>query len=195
MNETSKRPAISLLQVYSIDHDGYAQARLADANQQESPMITLLPSSKPGKAVRQGDRVLARLRASHDELNYEAELIRILPKRQSHIFGQAVNISKTEQPHWILVPAEKGDKRDIPIRNKANLAFSEDDILEAELVKENGHHLVAHPLRNLGSVSSPDTFTALAIAEFDLRHVFTEEMKDTAAAASLPELNLSLIHI
>ncbi len=189
VNETSKRPAISLLQVYSIDHDGYAQARLADANQQESPMITLLPSSKPGKAVRQGDRVLARLRTSHDELNYEAELIRILPKRQSHIFGQAVNISKTEQPHWILVPAEKGDKRDIPIRNKANLAFSEDDILEAELVKENGHHLVAHPLRNLGSVSSPDTFTALAIAEFDLRHVFTEEMKDTAAAASLPELN------
>ena len=86
------------------------------------------------------------------------------------------------------MPAEKGGKKDIPIRNKLNLTFSEDDLLEAELVKENGYHLVAHPLRNLGSINSTHSFTALAIAEFDLRHVFTEEMEDAAAAASLPEL-------
>ena len=187
-DETSKMPAISLLQVISIDHDGYAQTRPADADEQESSTITLLPSTRPGKAVRQGDRVLARLRVSQDELNYKAELIRILPKGGSHIFGQAVNVSKTPQARWVLVPAEKGGKRDIPIRNKTNLTFTEDDLLEAELVKENGYHLVAHPLRNLGSINSLDAFTALAIAEFDLRHVFTEEMEDAAAAASLPEL-------
>ena len=130
MNETSKRTAISLLHVISIDHDGYAQARFADGDDPESPMITLLPSNRPGKAVRQSDRVLARLRPSQGKLNYEAELIRILPKRQSQIFGQAVNIGKTEQPRWVLVPAEKGGKRDIPIRNKLNLTFSEDDLLK-----------------------------------------------------------------
>lgn len=189
VNETSKTPAISLLQVISIDDGGYAQAKFANADEQENPMITLLPSTKPGKAVRQGDRVLARLRESQDELNYEAELIRILPKGQSNIFGQAANISKTEKPRWVIVPAEKGGKKDIPITNKTNLTFSENDLLEAELVKENGYHLVAHPLRNLGSISSPDAFIALAIAEFDLRHVFTKEMNDTAIAAVLPELD------
>ena len=98
VNEESKSPAISLLQVISIDHDGYAQARLADRDEQESPVITILPSTKPGKAVRRGDRVLARLRASLDELSCEAELIRILPKGKSHIFGQAVNKSTTKSP-------------------------------------------------------------------------------------------------
>ena len=78
VNEASKSPAISLLQVISIDHDGYAQARLAERNEQESPVITILPSTNPGKAVREGDRVLARLRVSQDELNCRAELIRIL---------------------------------------------------------------------------------------------------------------------
>ena len=34
VNEASKSPAISLLQVISIDHDGYAQARLADRDGQ-----------------------------------------------------------------------------------------------------------------------------------------------------------------
>ena len=187
-NETSKIPAIGLLLIISVEHDGYSQAKLADSDEQESPVITLLPSSKPGKAVQQGDRVLARLRASQSGLNYEAELIRILPKVRSHIFGQAVNISKTQKSRWVLVQAEKGGKRDIPIRNKTNLTFSEDDLLEAELVKENGYQLVAHPVRNLGSINSPDAFAGLAIAEFDLRYVFNEEMKDAAAAASLPEL-------
>ena len=188
-NEASKSPAISLLQVISIDDNGYAQARLADRDEQESSIITILPSTKPGKAMRRGDRVLARLRASLDELNCEAELIRILPKGQSHIFGQAVNVSETKKPRWVLVPAEKGGKKNIPIKNKLNLTFSEDDLLEAELIKENGYHLVAHPLRNLGSINSTHSFTALAIAEFDLRHVFTEEMEEAAAAASLPELS------
>ena len=45
VNEASKSPAISLLQVISIDHDGYAQARLADRDEQESPVITILPST------------------------------------------------------------------------------------------------------------------------------------------------------
>ncbi|MBL82059.1 MAG: ribonuclease R [Rhodospirillaceae bacterium] len=188
VNETSKRPAISLLQIISIDHDGYAQARFADADMPESPKITLLPSNKSGKAVQHGDRVLARLKEDQDEQSYEAELIRILPKGQSRIFGQASNISRTAQPRWVLLQAEKGGKRNIPIRNKTNLTFSEDDLLEAELVKENGYHLVAHPLRNLGSINSPDAFTTLAIAEFDLRHIFTKEMNDAAAAVSLPEL-------
>jgi ribonuclease R len=187
-NAMSKRPTIKLLQVISIDNDGYAQARLDVADKQESPIITLLPSTKRGKAVRNGDRVLARLKVSQDSMNYEAELIRILPKGQSQIFGQAVNISKTGQPRWILVPAEKGGKKDIPITNKTNLKFSEDDLLKAELVKENEYQLVAHPLRNLGSIKSPDALTALAVAEFDLRHVFTEEMKDAAKAASVPKL-------
>ena len=121
-------------------------------------------------------------------LNNEAELIRILPKKHRHIFGQAVNISKTGQPRWVLVPAEKGRKMHIPIEKKTNLMFSDGDLLEVELVKENGYHLAAHPLRNLGSINSLDAFTALAIAEFDLRHVFSEEIEEEAAAASLPEL-------
>ena len=67
VNQTSKRPAISLLGVISVDHDGYAQARLADADIQESPIITLLPSTRPGKALQQGDRVLARLKEGRGE--------------------------------------------------------------------------------------------------------------------------------
>ena len=52
VNETVKRPVINLLQVISIDDDGYAQAKLADSDEQESLLITLLPSTKRGKAVR-----------------------------------------------------------------------------------------------------------------------------------------------
>ena len=45
IDKASKIPEISLLQVISIDHDGYAQARLADRDEQESPIITILPST------------------------------------------------------------------------------------------------------------------------------------------------------
>ena len=48
--------------------------------------------------------------------------------------------------------------------------------------------MVARPIRNLGSTDNPATFTALAISEFGLRHVFTEEMLRAADSATLPEL-------
>lgn len=185
--EQSRTPAVSLLKVTSVDTDGYGLARLADASDDECPEIVILPSAKRGRAIQAGDRVLARLKPDPDG-KPQAEIMRILPKGQSHIFGRAVNTGSPSRPRWVLEPAEKGGKRDVPIKEATSVVFSEHDLLEAELVKEGGYRLVAQPIRNLGSVNKAGTFTSLAIAEFGLRHVFTEDMILAADAATLPEL-------
>ena len=59
------------------------------------------------------------------------------------------------RPRWSLEPAEKGGKRDVPLKDTATLSFSEHDLLEAELIKEGGYRLVARPIRNLGSTDNP----------------------------------------
>lgn len=185
--DNDQPPAISLLQITSIDSDGYGLARPADTADEDSLQIVVLPSAKKGRAVQPGDRVLARLKPGPDD-QLHAEVMRILPKGQSHIFGRAVNTGSTTRPRWILEPAEKGGKRDVPLRDNGTVPFSDHDLLEAELVKEGGYRLVAHPIRNLGPLENPATFTALAIAEFGLRHVFTEQMLAAADTAVLPAL-------
>lgn len=180
-------PAVSLLQITSVDSDGYGLAKPAEAADEDSPDIVILPSAKRGRAIQPGDRVLARLKPGPDGPP-QADVMRILPKGQSHIFGRAVNTGNAARPRWVLEPAEKGGKRDVPIKGSAPLSFAEHDLLEAELIKEGGYRLVAQPIRNLGPADDPGAFTALAIAEFGLRHVFTEEMIKAADTASLPEL-------
>ena len=180
-------PAVSLLQITSIDSDGYGLATPADAAETDSKEIVVLPSAKRGRAIQVGDRVLARVKPDPDG-QMQAEVMRILPKSQSHIFGRAVNTGSTARPRWILEPAEKGGKRDVPLKEITGLSFAEHDLLEAELVKEGGYRLMARPVRNLGSTEHPATFTALAIAEFGLRHVFIPDMLDAADKATLPEL-------
>ncbi len=180
-------PAVSLLFVTSIDSDGFGLARPADAGDEDGHEIVVLPSAKRGRAIQAGDRILARLKPGPDG-QLQAEVMRILPKGQSHIFGRAVNTGSAARPRWSLEPAEKGGKRDVPLKDTATLSFSEHDLLEAELIKEGGYRLVARPIRNLGSTDNPATFTALAIAEFGLRHVFTEDMLRAADSAILPEL-------
>ena len=180
-------PGVSLLHITSIDSDGYGLAKPADAADTDEHEIVVLPSAKRGRAIQTGDRILARLKPDPDG-QLQAEVMRILPKSQSHIFGRAVNTGSAERPRWILEPAEKGGKRDVPIKNTASLSFSDRDLLEAELIKEGGYRLMARPIRNLGSTDHPASFTALAIAEFGLRHVFSEDMLHAANSAVLPKL-------
>ena len=185
--DDGRPPAISLFQITSVDSDGYGLARPADSADDDDSAIVVLPSAKRGKAIQAGDRVLARLRTGPDDV-LQAEVMRILPKQKSHIFGRAVNTGSKAHPRWYLEPAEKGGKKDVPIKGLSGLEFSENDLLEAELIKEGGLRLVAQPVRNLGSADHADAFTALAIAEFDLRHSFSDEMINAANKATLPEL-------
>ena len=187
VEEDGRPPAISLCQILSVDADGYGLARPADTPDDASSEILVLPSPRRGKAIRAGDRILARLRTGPDG-GFQAEVMRILPKQRSHIFGRAINTGNKARPRWFLEPAEKGGKREVPIRGVSGVEFSENDLLEAELIKESGLRLVAQPVRNLGSADHTAAFTALAIAEFDLRHSFSDEMIKAAGDATLPEL-------
>ena len=117
-NPEGHPPAVSLLFVTSIDSDGFGLARPADAGDEDGHEIVVLPSAKRGRAIQAGDRILARLKSGPDG-QLQAEVMRILPKGQSHIFGRAVNTGSAARPRWSLEPAEKGGKRDVPLTDTA----------------------------------------------------------------------------
>lgn len=176
-------PTTALIEIIQMALDGTGLAEMLGRQDSAGVNINIVPTSRNQHSPKSGDRCLARLKRSSAGIT--GEIMRILPQRQSRFFGRVMRADKGRK--WMVEPAEKGGLRPLFITSSP-FTLKQDDLIEAELIKEGPHRHIARPLRNLGAITDPKAFTALAIAEFQLPHIFSDEMLAQADTAAIPEL-------
>ena len=169
-DDAIKAPAeICVLELTAFDDQGDGVARLLDTHP-SPPEIRVLLSRQAGRAPAIGQHILARLRHSGSN-QYEARIIRVLDRQAKRIFGIAVAAGKG----FRLQPAERGKRDNIMLRLGATDELAAGDLVEAELLASRGTiNKTARILNNLGSSKKAGAFSALAIAEFGIRHHFPD---------------------
>lgn len=171
--------SITLCEVCSIDSDGIALAKPISDNKDD----TLLPisSADARRTPALHQRFLGRVR--HDMADKHIDVIRILGREPQRLFGR---IFKTASG-WQFENAAKGRTEIIKCVDVPELGLEEDCLVEAVPDSGSGRTSLVRPIRNLGSIHKPDAFAALAIAEFELPHQFSEKALHQAAQAELPD--------
>ncbi len=176
-------PEIVFIDIIDIDTDGVGIGVIAGQTAEDQPRIEILPDNKNRRALKRGSRCLARVKPGKNGLR--GTVMRILPKQKSRIFGRIFR--NTQHQKWMIEPADKGGRRPVPLLASEH-SPQEDVIIEAEIIKDRRGQPAARILRILGTADSTESLTALAIAEFDLPHHFSDTMLAQANQASLPEI-------
>ena len=176
-------PEIVLIDIIDIDTDGVGIGVIAGQTAEDQPRIEILPDDKNRRALKRGSRCLARVKPGKNGLR--GTVMRILPKQKSRIFGRIFR--NTQHQKWMIELADKGGRRPVPLLASEH-SPQEDVIIEAEIIKDRRGQPAARILRILGTADSTESLTALAIAEFDLPHHFSDTMLAQANQASLPEI-------
>ena len=183
----SHMPEVCIAEVTAYDDDGYGSLKILSQDIDEAMIarseISLMPERKRGRIPRIGARILARM-VQYGPDQYEARVLRILPDRKDRFFGRIVRF----KGGLGIEGAEKGARRIIELA-KGGSTPQLDDLIEAEMNDAKGKIAkTASILRNFGPADSADAFIQLAIAEFDIPHVFSDDILESTAQASVPEL-------
>ena len=178
-------PPVTVLDVISITDDGDAIARPGDSDTNQFAEILLGFDRRRGKALTPGDRVLAKLIKTGPD-QYEGQVIRRLDKHRQRLFG----VVFSRHDGFFVEPVERGAKAPVMLLPlPAENPVAKGDMVEIEMVRSSGYGPKKGKLvKNLGPADKPGAFSTLAIAEFELRHVFDEKTLSEAAAAKEPEL-------
>ncbi|MEK9710517.1 MAG: RNB domain-containing ribonuclease, partial [Alphaproteobacteria bacterium] len=192
LNAPHQRPAtqvgtlaeISVLEILGFDDDGDGQARPVDADAADIDICVRL-SRREGRAPAIGQQILARL-TQIGPSHYEARIIRVLDRQPKHIFGIAVAIDKTSRDknasgkntsgkQFTLQPATRGKRDHLNLLVPAGLDIKDGDLVEAAIQSGRGSfNKSARVIANLGNSTQSGAFSALALAEFNIRHEFPD---------------------
>ena len=177
-------PEVTVLIIRKIDRDGTLLAVPAMEIDGTPPTIRVFPDKRSGRAPRVGQQVLARLRRISGA-RYEAKVIRILETTQQRLFGTVV----PGRGGLILQQAARGARDTISLQTGGDTAFAEGDLVEAELLPRRGHlGKTARVIDNMGPADAPGAFSALAIAENNIPHVFDDSTLAETTGMKVPAL-------
>jgi ribonuclease R len=177
-------PEISVLELVDFDDNGDGIARPVDDSTEPLPQIRVLLSRREGRAPAAGQQVLARLTQLGPAL-YEARIIRVLDRQQTRLFGVAVATGKG----FMLQPAARGKRDSMTLTIPAGSSVADGDLVEAALQAGRGRiSKTAKLITTLGNAAQPGAFSALALAEFNIRHEFPEQVLDEADALKTPPI-------
>ena len=178
MAETTM-PEISVLKILGFDDDGNGYARPVD-DWESDIYICVLLSRLEGRAPAIGQQILARLKQI-GPAHYEARIIRVLDHQTKHIFGIAFATQKNTSgknisgKNFIFQSATRGKRDQINLAVPADINITDGDLVEAIMQSGRGRFSKsARVIANLGNSTQPGAFSALAVAEFNIRHEFPE---------------------
>ena len=175
-------PEISVLEILGFDDDGNGQARPVDDNAPAVSEICVRLSRRSGRAPAVGQQILARL-TQIGPTQYEAAIIRVLDRKLKRLFGIAVATGKK----FLITPATRGK------RDQLNLIMADGETVRdgdlVEVAVQSGRGAISKSARliaNLGNRNQSGAFSALALAEFNIRHEFPETALREAEALKTP---------
>jgi ribonuclease R len=168
-------PEVTVVTITKIDRDGSLLAVPSDADISPPPSIRIHADRRRGRAPAVGQQVLVRL-TRISGIRYDGKVIRVLEREQKRLFGTAV----AGRGGLVLLPATRGSRDTIQLQTGqlqtgGKISAAEGDLVEAELLPRRGYiGKTARIIANLGPATSPGAFSALALAEFEIRHVFDD---------------------
>ena len=175
-------PEIAVLELIDFDDNGDGMARLAGNENENQPEIRVILSRRAGRAPAAGQQVLARLARVGPTL-YEARIIRVLDRQQKRLFGVVVPAGKG----FRLQPADRGKRDSLVLTTHDKITLKAGDLVEAELLPSRGYiGKNARVIANLGNAGSPGAFSALALAEFNIRHQFPDAAISESQGLKIP---------
>ena len=165
-------PEISVLEILGFDDNGNGYANLVGGDAADIDICVLL-SQRGGRAPDIGQQILARL-SQIGPSHYEARIMRVLDRQPKHIFGIATAIKKNiSGKNFILQPATRGKRDQLDLVVPADVSITDGDLVEAILQSGRGRFSKsARAIANLGHSTQSGSFSALALAEFNIRHEF-----------------------
>ncbi|MEC8641276.1 MAG: ribonuclease R [Pseudomonadota bacterium] len=177
-------PEVTVLIIRKIDRDGTMLAVPAIETSGPAPSVRLTSDKRGGRAPRVGQQVLARLRRIGGA-RYEGRVMRVLDSAPRRLFGTVV----AGRGGVILQQAERGGRDTITLERNGEIPAAEGDLVEAELLPRRGYlGKTARIIDNLGPADAPGAFSALALAEFEIPHVFPDDAIAATDGMKVPGL-------
>ena len=184
----SHMPEVCIAEVTSYDHDGYGTLKILsqdiDPDMIARSEISLMPERKRGRVPKIGARIMARM-VQYGPDQYEARVLRILPDRKERFFGRIVRF----RGGLGIEAADKGARRIVELARGGEITPKLDDLIEAEMIDAKGKIAKsASIVSNFGPADTAEAFIQMAIAEFEIPHVFSDEIVTSTAHAQVPAL-------
>ncbi len=180
-------PEISVLEILGFDDSGNGCARPVDDDATDINICVRL-SRREGRAPAIGQQILARIKQIGPG-HYEARIIRVLDRQPKHIFGIAIATKKnTLGKNFTLQPATRGKRDQLSLAVPADMNINDGDLVEAILQSgRERFNKSARVIANLGNSTQSGAFSALALAEFNIRHDFPETaLRETESLKTPP---------
>lgn len=176
-------PSVGIIQVTHIDIDGDVFAVPLEWDEEvqgEKPRVELL-SNAP---VKEGDRVLAKLKKYNDKL-YEATLIRRLDKQRATVMGQ---VKKTRNG-FILQPVDKKAKYDFDITQSDLGDAKEGDLAIGEVISARGLRRKKVKIEDvLGHRDDVNAISLIALHEAGMHEKFLDKVIEETVDLKVPPL-------
>ncbi len=185
---TKGLPPVGVIQILSIDSDGFARARPARWPEgAPCPEIRLEPDGRPGRAVGAGDRVLAKLNRDRSG-GYLAKTIRRLPaERPNTVLG----IFEIVDGKGRLRPTNRRVKSEFRITRRDDKGARPGELVRAEVRPSDRAGLPeARVLERLGGGEPWRTASLIAIEEHGIPDRFSPAALGEAGAADAAPLGL-----
>ena len=174
VTKTGRLPEVAELEISHVDSDGEVVCRSAEWSGDAPPLIYLVPDTHRQSAPGEGDRILARLKHTGDNV-YEARAIKVLGSAPSRILGIFERIGDG----GIIQPTDRRIRTDFTV-TAANIGNAQSgDLVHAETIPGRGRERTAQPRakikERLGVLTDPQTFSLIAIHTNGIPDEFDEE--------------------
>jgi ribonuclease R len=182
VTKSGRLPEIAELEISHVDGDGEVVCRPAEWSGDAPPLIYLVPDTHRQPAPGEGDRILARLKHTGDNV-YEARAIKVLGSVPNRILGVFERIGDG----GIIRPTDRRIRTDFTV-TAANIGEAQSgDLVHAETVPGRGRERTVQPRakikERLGALNDPRTFSLIAIHTNGIPDEFDEEILAAANEA------------
>ena len=176
-------PEVTVVTISKIDRDGSLLAVPSDGTISPPPSIRIHADRRRGRAPAPGQQALVRL-TRISGIRYEGRVIRVLERETKRLFGTVI----AGRGGWVLQAAARGSRDTIQLDSKNDITVTEGDLVEAEMLPRRGYlGKMARVIDNLGPADAPGAFSALALAEFEIRHVFESDTLAETEGLTVPD--------
>ncbi len=191
MPRVAALPPVDVLDVTHADKDGDLFARPAKWDFDSAPPVILVVLPRRGRpsddrarpfTVGVGDRVLARITPAGDD-TFEARPIKRLAQAPQKLLG--VFEANSEGGGGFLRPVDKKIRDTIAIGPRDTMNAKSGDLLAVQVTEQprHGPHR-AKVTEHLGRIDAPKHLSLIAIHAHGLPHIFSEDAKAQAVAAT-----------
>lgn len=185
LSEPGHLPEVTVVEVITIDEDGFTKARPAGwDSKEEPPVVAIHPSDIKGPAPVVGERFLSKL-AKTGENRYRARPMRRLGGSTTRLLG----VVEKDRKGFKLRPVDKKNRKEFVVQSDDMAGAQDGDIVLAEpmrLTKYGSPN--ARVIEVLGDSNNTRAISLVAIHEQGIPVAFPEDAAQQAEQAKPVEL-------